>query len=87
MGSRNTRLYWLVSRQALAIALVGLAAGVLMQRLAGDAVEAVSPKFLFVYLPSHLELMVAAAFAMALIGAIAPVRVLSRLDPAEVFRR
>lgn len=87
MGSRNTRLYWLVSRQALAIALAGLAAGILVQRLAGGAVEAASPKFLFVYLPSHLELMVAAAFAMALIGAIAPVRVLARLDPAEVFRR
>ena len=35
MGSRNTRLYWLVSRQALVIALVGLVAGILMQRLAG----------------------------------------------------
>lgn len=87
MGARNRRLYWLVSRQALAIALVGLGAGLLVQRLTGDAIEALSPKFLFVYLPSHLELMVAAAFAMALLGAVAPVRVLARLDPAEVFRR
>lgn len=87
MGSRNFRLYWLVSRQALAIALVGLGGGLVLQRLTGDAIEALSPKFLFVYLPSHLELMVAAAFAMALLGAIAPVRVLARLDPAEVFRR
>jgi putative ABC transport system permease protein len=87
MGARNRRLYWLVSRQALAIALGGLGIGILVQRVTGDAIVALSPKFLFVYLPSHLELMVAAAFAMALIGAVAPVRVLARLDPAEVFRR
>jgi putative ABC transport system permease protein len=87
MGARNARLYWLVSRQALAIALVGLGGGILVERATGDAIVALSPKFLFVYLPSHLELMVVAAFAMALIGAVAPVRVLARLDPAEVFRR
>jgi putative ABC transport system permease protein len=87
MGERNGRLYWLVSRQALAIALAGLGVGILLQRIAGDAVEALSPKFLFAYLPSHLTLMTIAAFAMALIGAVAPVRVLARLDPAEVFRR
>jgi putative ABC transport system permease protein len=87
MGARNRRLYWLVSRQALAIALVGLGGGILVQRVTGDAIVALSPKFLFVYLPSHLVLMVVAAFAMALLGALAPVRVLARLDPAEVFRR
>jgi putative ABC transport system permease protein len=87
MGARNRRLYRLVSLQALAIALVGLAVGIVVQRLTGGAIETLSPKFLFVYLPSHLELMVAAAFAMAMLGAIAPVRVLARLDPAEVFRR
>ncbi|MGB7588331.1 MAG: ABC transporter permease [Solirubrobacterales bacterium] len=87
MGARNLRLYWLVSRQALAIALGGLGLGVLLQRVTGDAIETLSPKFLFVYLPSHLELMVVAAFAMALFGALAPIRVLARLDPAEVFRR
>jgi putative ABC transport system permease protein len=87
MGARNRRLYRLVSAQALAIALVGLGGGVVVQRVTGDAIEALSPKFLFVYLPAHLELMVAAAFVMALLGAIAPVRVLARLDPAEVFRR
>lgn len=87
MGARNHRLYRLVSLQALAIALVGLIGGILVQRLTGNAIEALSPKFLFVYLPSHLTLMVAAAFAMALIGALAPVRVLAQLDPAEVFRR
>lgn len=87
MGARNRRLYLLVSRQALVIALVGLGAGILLQRVTGDAVEALSPKFLFVYLPSHLMLMTVAAFAMALIGAVAPVRVLARLDPVEVFRR
>jgi putative ABC transport system permease protein len=87
MGARNRRLYRLVTLQALAIALVGLGGGIVVQRVTGDAIEALSPKFLFVYLPTHLELMVAAAFAMALLGAIAPVRVLARLDPAEVFRR
>ena len=87
IGERNRHLYWLVSRQALALAFLGLGIGLLLQRLTGSVVETLWPKFLFVYLASHLTLMVIAAFAMALVGALVPVRVLARLEPVEVFRR
>jgi putative ABC transport system permease protein len=87
IGERAGRLYRLVSAQALAIALAGLIAGVVIARLAALGIHAAWPKFLFVSLPSHYVLLVIATFAMGLIGALVPVRMLARLDPAEVFRR
>ena len=87
IGARNGRLYRVVSAQALAIAALALVAGVALGQGAAAAIEALWPKFLFVSLPSHYVLVVAAALVMGLIGALVPARVLARLDPAEVFRR
>ena len=87
IGERNGRLYRLVAGQAVAIAAVGLAAGIALRLAAGSTIHAVSPKFLFVALPAHYAILVGAALAMALAGALVPVRVLARLDPQEVFRR
>jgi putative ABC transport system permease protein len=87
IGARNGRLYRVVSGQALAIAALALAAGVALGQGAAAAIEVLWPKFLFVSLPSHYLLVVAAALVMGLVGALVPARVLARLDPAEVFRR
>ena len=87
IGERNGRLYRLVAGQALAIAAAGLAAGIVLRIAAGSTIHAISPKFLFVALPAHYAVLVAAAVAMGLAGALVPVRVLARLDPQEVFRR
>jgi putative ABC transport system permease protein len=87
IGERNGRLYRLVTGQAIAIAAVGLVAGVMMRIVAGSTIHAVSPKFLFVALPAHYVIVVAAALVMGLAGALVPVRLLARLDPQEVFRR
>jgi len=87
IGERNARLYRLVAGQAVAIAVVGLAAGIALRVAAGSTIHAVSPKFLFVALPAHYAILVVAALAMGLAGALVPVRVLARLDPQEVFRR
>ena len=87
IGARNGRLYRVVSGQALAIAALALAAGVALGQGTAAAIEALWPKFLFVSLPSHYLLVVAAALVMGLVGALVPARVLARLDPAEVFRR
>lgn len=87
IGERNGRLYRLVAGQAVAIAAVGLVAGIALRVAAGSTIHAVSPKFLFVALPAHYVILVAAALAMGLTGALVPVRVLARLDPQEVFRR
>jgi putative ABC transport system permease protein len=87
IGATNGRLYRVVSTQALAIATIALAAGVLLQQGAAAAIEALWPKFLFVSLPSHYIVVIGAALVMGLVGALVPARVLARLDPAEVFRR
>lgn len=87
IGARNSRLYRIVSLQAVTIALVGLAAGLGLREAAGAAIEAAWPKFLFVSLPAHYALTAGAALAMGLVGALVPARVIARLDPAEVFRR
>ena len=87
IGERAGRLYRLVSLQALAIAVAGLAAGTVTARLAAAGIHAAWPKFLFVSLPSHYAVLVVATFAMGLAGALVPVRVLARLDPAEAFRK
>ena len=87
IGARNGRLYRVVSAQAIAIAAGALVAGIALEQGAARAIEALWPKFLFVNLPSHYALVVAAAVLMGLVGALVPARVLARLDPAEVFRR
>jgi putative ABC transport system permease protein len=87
IGERNGRLYRLVTGQAIAIAAIGLVAGVVLRLAAGSTIHSVSPKFLFVSLPAHYLIVVAAALTMGLVGALVPVRVLARLDPQEVFRR
>jgi putative ABC transport system permease protein len=87
IGERNGRLYRLVTGQAIAIAAVGLAAGVILRIVAGSTIHSISPKFLFVALPAHYVIVVVAALVMGLAGALVPVRVLARLDPQEVFRR
>lgn len=64
IGARNGRLYRVVSAQALAIATLALVAGVALAQAAAAAIEALWPKFLFVSLPSHYLLVVAAALVM-----------------------
>ncbi len=59
----------------------------MLQRAAASAMTAVDPKYLFVFKPAHVAVVLVAAIAMALAGAWAPARIVARLDPAEVFRR
>lgn len=87
IGGSSRRLYELVGTQALAIAATGVAAGLVLQRLAASVMTAIDPKYLFVFKPAHLAVALIAAVAMALAGAWAPARIVARLDPAEVFRR
>jgi putative ABC transport system permease protein len=86
IGGHAGTLYRVVSVQALAIATGGMLGGMLVARVAAWAIHALWPKFLFVELPGHYALLVIASLVMGLIGALVPVRLLARLDPAEVFR-
>ena len=87
VGERNRHLYRLVTKQALALAAFGLASGIVVAQAAAWAIHSAWPKFLFVSLPQHFAILLFAVVFMALVGALVPVRVLARLDPAEVFRR
>lgn len=87
IGGSSRRLYRLVGTQALAIAAAGVAAGVVLQRLGAAAMTALDPKYLFVFRPGHVLVVLAAALLMALAGAWGPARIVARLDPAEVFRK
>jgi putative ABC transport system permease protein len=87
IGAPNSRLYGVVSTQALSIAVLALIAGTALQQGTARAIEAVWPKFLFVSLPGHYVFAIVAAVLMGLVGGLVPARVLARLDPAEVFRR
>lgn len=87
IGVGNGRLYRQVTSQALMIAIIGLGAGVAMQKITSALIHSNWPKFLFVSQGSHYTMMVVAALVMAVAGALVPVRVLARLDPLEVFRR
>jgi putative ABC transport system permease protein len=87
IGGSSRRLYRLVSTQALAIAAAGVGVGFVLQRAAASAMTALDPKYLFVFKPAHVAVVLVAAIAMALAGAWAPARIVARLDPAEVFRR
>ena len=87
IGAHERKLYGVVSEQALAIAVTGLIAGAVVARLAAWGIHSTWPKFLFVSLPAHYVLLAVATVVMGLLGALVPVRVLARLDPAEVFRQ
>ena len=86
IGARSSRLYRVVTWQALSIAAVGLVSGILLAQIASWGIHSAWPKFLFVSLPSHYVLLLGSAMAMGLTGALVPIRTLARLDPAEVFR-
>jgi putative ABC transport system permease protein len=87
IGGSSWRLYRLVGAQALAIAVVGVGAGFLLERLGAMAMKAVDGKYLFIFTPGEVLVALLARVAMALAGALAPARVIAQLDPAEVFGR
>ena len=87
IGAPNGRLYRVVASEAIAIATLGLALGLALQRAVGGLLHDLAPRFLFVFETRHLALAVVSALAMAVLGAWLPARVVARLDPAEVFRR
>lgn len=87
VGGRNVQLYSLVVQQALLISVVGLGLGILLAWIAGQGVMEVYPKFLVVLRSDDLLPTIVTGIGMGLGAALLPALYLSRLDPAEVFRR
>jgi putative ABC transport system permease protein len=87
VGAANRQIYLLVTQQGLIIALLGALAGSGLAWGAMAGIMAVKPKFLLVLAPDLIVQALLGALAMGLLAALAPVRALADLDPAQVFRK
>lgn len=87
IGARNAVLYRVVAVQALAAAIPGALAGMLLALGAAALIMALRPQFLISVEPRSMLLALVAGLGMALAAALLPARLISGLAPAEVFRR
>jgi putative ABC transport system permease protein len=87
VGTRNRMLYGVVATQALITAGLGSALGVGLAYVASWIIVALRPEFLVAIEPKAVGWALLMGMAMALLGAILPVRTIAKLAPAEVFRR
>jgi len=86
IGFSNRRLLGIVVRQALIAAAFGFVAGVGLTVGVSSLIERLLPEFVTVLQPVHLVLVAVASLAMSTFASLLPVRPLTRLHPAEVFR-
>lgn len=87
IGARNSRLYRVVVWQAVAAAGLGAIAGVGFAFVMGWLVMTVRPQFLVQIERAAIGATLAAGLVMALTGGLVPARSVTRVAPAEVFRR
>lgn len=87
LGARNKVLYKIVISQALTAAAAGAIFGVLMVNLMSRLIMEIRPQFLIIHDPLNIIWALGAGFIMAILGALAPIRMISGLAPAEVFRK
>lgn len=87
VGAKNRQLYWLVTQQGLAIALVGVLLGISLAWLAGRGIVNTAPKFLVILRASDILPTALTGIVMGLLAALWPARYVGRLDPAQVFRK
>jgi predicted RNA methylase len=87
VGAKNRHLYWLVTQQALVVALVGVTLGIGGAWLAAWGIMEAFPRFLVVLRPGMVLPTALTGVAMGLLAALLPARYVARLDPARVFRK
>lgn len=87
IGARNGRLYRVVTTQAGLVAVFGAALGVGLAYGVTQLIMTLRPQFLVVIEPVAIVGAIAAGFAIAVLAAFFPARLLARLAPADVFRR
>lgn len=86
VGFSNRRLLGIVVRQALIAGAFGFVAGVVLTIGVSALIERLLPEFVTILRPVHLLLVALASVAMSALASLLPVRPLTRLHPAEVFR-
>jgi putative ABC transport system permease protein len=87
IGASNRIFYKVVLTQAIFAALTGSLVGILSTYLTAELVMTIRPQFLITIDPSKSGWAVLTGLAMATAAAFFPARVISKLEPAEVFRK
>lgn len=86
IGFSNRRLLGIVWRQSLVAGLLGLGAGMLLTLAVARLIEELLPSFVVALRAGDVALVALAALVMSTVAAFLPVRPVTRLDPASVFR-
>ncbi|HET8670938.1 MAG TPA: FtsX-like permease family protein [Candidatus Saccharimonadales bacterium] len=86
IGMKNHQLYGVVIQQALIAGVIGYAAGTGLAFLLGATIGQAVPQFVSQIRAIDLVWVFALTLAMSVLAAYIPIRRLSHIDPAEVFR-
>lgn len=86
IGFSNRRLLGIVWRQSLVAGVLGLVAGTALTLAVSALIERLLPAFVTIVRPRDVLLVAVAATAMSVVASFLPIRPVTRLDPAEVFR-
>ncbi|GIK64366.1 MAG: ABC transporter permease [Chloroflexota bacterium] len=87
VGSKNNLLYRTVAIQSLIVASLGSLAGVGLTFEVARLITTIRPQFLILIEPTSIFGAVVAGMAMASLGAFFSIWAVTRLSPAEVFRK
>jgi putative ABC transport system permease protein len=86
IGFRNRQLYIIVLEQALTAAASGFTVGVILAYALNSVLADVVPQFVTQIRVLDLAWIFAVTVGMAILSSYIPMRRLSKIDPAEVFR-
>lgn len=86
IGFSNRRLLGIVWRQSLVAGGLGLIVGTALTLAVGALLEGLLPQFVTAIRPIDVVVVALAAGVMSAVASFLPVRRVTRLDPAEVFR-
>lgn len=86
IGVSNRQLYTVVIEQAVTAAVLGYLVGAVLALVVSAAAGSYVPEFITEIRWLDAAWVLAVTLAMAVVASLLPVRRLSRIDPAEVFR-
>lgn len=87
IGAPAAHLYRLAATQGLAVSTIGSLLGVALALGGAVLIEAARPQFTVAFSGAMLAFALAAGVGMSVAAALAPIRMIARLAPAEAFRR
>jgi len=86
IGLKNSQLYAIVLEQALIAAIIGFAVGAVLAYGLNTLITNAVPQFLTKIRIFDIAWIFAVVIGMAIVSSYIPIRRMSKIDPAEVFR-